>query len=358
MATIGILTGGGDCAGLNAVIAGIVKAGLPLGHTFIGFDKGWEGVLDPVMYRPLTAESVRGISHIGGTILHTTNKGRFGAKVGAGGVARIPDEILDMAARNLQSLGVTALIVLGGDGTLTGALQLSERAGIQLVGVPKTIDNDLMSTDQTFGFSTAVQVAVEAMDKIHTTATSHQRTILVECMGRHAGWIALFAGLAGNANAILLPEFPFALEDLVAHLKHRQDDGLPSIVCVAEGITVPGISRSGENLGASEHSLAGVAHQLQHAIEQYAPETFELRTVVLGHTQRGGSPNAEDRILAKRYGVAALEAVHAGESGVMVSLRDSNLTLVKIADAVSGLKLVTATTPELQTSKQMGIFIN
>ena len=210
---IGILTAGGDCAGLNTAIASIVNSGLPLGYSFLGFEKGWEGLLDPIMCRELDANMVRGINHLGGTILRTTNQGRFAGKVGGkGGYNLIPAEILKMACDNLVQLGVEGLIAIGGDGTLSAAAQLADY-GVPIVGVPKSVDNDLSGTDATFGFSTAVSVAVDAMDKIHTTASSHERIFLVECMGRHAGWIALYAGLAGNANAILLPEFTLDIDD-------------------------------------------------------------------------------------------------------------------------------------------------
>ena len=186
---IGILTSGGDCAGLNTAIASIVNSGLPLGYSFLGFEKGWEGLLDPIMCRELDANTVRGINHLGGTILRTTNQGRFAGKIGGkGGRNNIPASILKMARDNLVRLGVEGLIVIGGDGTLSAATQLAE-SGVPIVGVPKSVDNDLSGTDTTFGLSTAVSVAVDAMDKIHTTASSHERIFLVECMGRHAGWI-------------------------------------------------------------------------------------------------------------------------------------------------------------------------
>jgi ATP-dependent phosphofructokinase / diphosphate-dependent phosphofructokinase len=354
---IGILNGGGDCSGLNAVIASIVKAGIPMGYEFIGFERGWEGVLDPMEYRVLDRAAVRGISHLGGTILRTSNKGRFAAKVGSGDKALINPDILDMAERNLKLLGVSGLIVIGGDGTLSGALQMAER-GIKLVGVPKTIDNDLSSTDQTFGFSTAVQVAVDALDKIHTTAASHDRTIIVECMGRNAGWITLFAGLAGNANAILLPEFEFKIEDLVAHLRSRSKDHRSSIIAVAEGARIGGKVVAKDQGAASEVLFGGISSSLARAVEEIAPGEFEMRTVVLGHTQRGGSPNPEDRILSKRYGVAAIEAYRDGKFNHMVSLRDGQIITSPIAEAVDDTRNVTEETPAYKTAKSLGIFIH
>ena len=356
MKRVGILTSGGDCSGLNAVIASIVKTGLPKGYEFIGFEQGWEGVLSPMRYRTLEAKDVRGIAFLGGTILKTTNRGRFGAKVGEGGVRRIPADVLQMAKENLESIGIDALIVIGGDGSLSGALQLAE-LGVNIVGVPKTIDNDLCATDRTFGFSTAVQVVVEAMDRIHTTASSHNRVLFVETMGRHAGWIAVRAGLAGGADAILLPEFPFHLDDLVSFLRYRQESFGSSIVLVAEGAKIDGtlISQTGS---ASEVMLGGVSNQLLHEIEALSPGEFEMRGTVLGHTQRGGTPNPADRILAKAYGVEAMKAVERGEFNVMVAYNSLHMTTVPIADACGQLKVVSEDAMELQTARDLGVFID
>ncbi len=359
MKKIGIITGGGDCAGLNAVISAIVKTGVPLGYEFYGFLRGWEGLLDPISCVKLDIQAVKGISHLGGTILRTTNRGRFAAKVGAGDAQQIDPDILAMAKRNTEAMGLDGLIVIGGDGTLSGALQLAE-VGINVIGVPKTIDNDLGSTDKTFGFSTAVQVAVDALDKVHTTATSHDRTFFVECMGRNAGWISLFAGFAGAANAILLPEFDVDLDGLIAHLRHRRDEHrTSSVVVVAEGIKLPGQganhksgARSAETVfgGASEHLMA--------AIETLAPDEFEMRNVVLGHTQRGGSPASQDRILAKRYGVEAMFAYDRGEFNHMIAIRAGKMITVPIAKAVKQLKLVTTDNYEYKAARAIGIYIN
>ncbi len=358
MKKLGILTGGGDCAGLNAVIASIVKTGVPLGYEFVGFEKGWEGLLDPMMYRTLDLDSVRGISHLGGTILRTSNKGRFAAKVGSGEANRIDAEILKQAKANLDSIGVEGLIVIGGDGTLSGALQLAE-LGVGLVGVPKTIDNDLGSTDKTFGFSTAVQIAADALDKIHTTAASHDRVFLVECMGRHAGWISLFAGFAGNANAILLPEFEFNLDEFLNFLRQRRENGrFSAVVVVAEGLRMDGKIFSTSNHKSSEVVFGGASENLMRIIAEKAPDEFELRHVVLGHTQRGGSPNSPDRILSKRYGVAAMHAYHAGERDVMIASLNNQMVMVPIADATDQLKLVTHETYEYQAAKALGIYLN
>jgi 6-phosphofructokinase len=358
MKKIGILNSGGDCAGLNAVISSIVKTGVPLGYEFIGFERGWEGLLDPVAYIDLTLDQIRGISHLGGTILRTSNKGRFAGKVGSGDVNKIDPDILAMAKRNADKLGLDGLIVIGGDGTLSAAVQLADY-GLKLVGVPKTIDNDLGATDATFGFSTAVHVAVDALDKIHTTATSHDRVFFVECMGRHAGWISLYAGLAASANAILLPEFDVDLTDFVAFLHHRNASKHSAIIVVSEGIKIAGkgiVTKAGS--ATSEVTLGGASEQLMRMIEEATPNEFEMRHVVLGHTQRGGTPTAGDRILAKRYGVEAMLAYDRGETNVMVAVRDNNMTTTPITEAVDSLKLVTHDTVEYATAKRLGIYLN
>lgn len=354
---IGILNGGGDVQPLNAVIASIVKSGVKRGYEFVGFEKGWEGVLSPMLYRTLDQKAVRGISHVGGTILGTVNKGRFAAKKGEGEVNRIPDEILNEAKANLEKVGVEALIVIGGDGTLTGALQLAEK-GVNIVGVPKTIDNDLKSTDKTFGFSTAVDIATEALDRIHTTATSHDRVIFVEVMGRHAGWIALYSGLAGGADMILLPEVPFDYGKIIEYLRKRKEIGYrASVVVVAEAAKAKeGTLTIRENADMAEVKLGGISNTIIHNIERMAPGEFELRSTILGHVQRGGTPNSEDRILAKQYGVAAVDAIEKGEFGKMVSLKGDQIVFVPIADAVEQLKLVTLDSLPLQTAKKIGVF--
>lgn len=355
---IGILTGGGDCAGLNAVIASIVKTGAPKGHKFIGFKKGLEGLLDPVSYQELHLDNVRGISHLGGTILKTSNYGRFTAKIGDGKTRKIPDEILQDAKNNLSKLGIDCLIVIGGDGTLRIALQLAN-IGVNIVGVPKTIDNDLSSTDKTFGFSSAVEVAVGSLDKIHTTATSHDRMLFVEVMGRHSGWIALNSGLAASANAILLPEFKVDIPELVDFLRERKERRGSAIVVVAEGIELESSkleqTRSSQ---LSENRLQGISTVLIDQIEQSFPGEFDMRNVILGHTQRGGSPDAEDRILAKRYGVAALEACEAGNYGKMVRLQNGQISTVSIAEATNTMNRVSKSTPAYVTAKKLGIYLN
>lgn len=355
---IGVLTAGGDCAGLNAVIAGAVKYGTSLGYEFVGFNKGFEGVLSPMDFVPLTAESVKGITHLGGSILGSTNKGRFGAKKGENESNAIPQEILTMAKENLKSIGVEYLIVIGGDGSLSGAMQLSQH-GVKVVGVPKTIDNDLAATDQTFGFSTAQSVAVEAMDRVHTTATSHERVIYVEVMGRNTGWIALKAGLAGGADAILIPEFPFTLEALVEFLRARKARGKKSaIVVVAEGAKLGGQLVSDGIVAGGEVHYGGIAQTIMTAVDRAAPGEFEGRATILGHMQRGGTPNARDRILASSYGVGAVDAIFQGLDQVMVSLQGSHIVPVPLTEAVSRLKVVNRDTLEYQTALKLGIFLH
>ncbi|HXH27180.1 MAG TPA: ATP-dependent 6-phosphofructokinase [Candidatus Acidoferrum sp.] len=359
MKKIGIINSGGDCPGINAVISSIVKTGTPMGYECIGFERGWEGLLDPLAYIALTPERVRGISHLGGTILHTVNKGRFAGKIGSGDMSKIDPEVLAMAKRNADSLGLDGLIVIGGDGTLSAAVQLADY-GLRIVGVPKTIDNDLSATDKTFGFSTAVQVAVDAFDKIHTTATSQDRTFFIECMGRHSGMITLFAGFAAGADAILLPEFPIHLDEFIDYLRNRQRGGRGSaIVAVSEGVKLPNQGLTSKSSGSSsEVVLGGASEKLMHLIEEAAPGEFEMRNVVLGHTQRGGDPMSQDRILAKRYGIEAMLAYDRGETNVMVAVTNHQMKTVPIADAVGSLKLVTHDTLEYKDAKRIGIYVN
>jgi 6-phosphofructokinase 1 len=353
---IGIINSGGDCAGLNAVIAAAVKAGTPMGYTFLGFERGWEGLLSPIHFRTLDMRAVSGISYLGGTILGTVNRGRFGAKVGAGDAKRIPTEILYEAKANMDTLDCEGLIVIGGDGTLSAAQQLAE-IGVKLIGVPKTIDNDLGATSRTFGFSTAAQVVVDALDRIHTTASSHNRVILVETMGRNTGWIALRAGLAGGADAILLPEFAFKVEDFIEYVRNRYHTAGSSVVAVAEGARIQDrtISKASD---AGEFRLGGVVYQLMDEMEKRAPGEFEMRAVVLGHVQRGGTPNSADRALSKAYGVEAVNAYHRGEYGRMVAYNDQHMVTVPLTDAVGSLKRVTADSMEYTTARQLGIFIH
>jgi ATP-dependent phosphofructokinase / diphosphate-dependent phosphofructokinase len=328
---IGVLTGGGDCPGLNAVIRGVVRRGSDAhGFELLGFRYGWAGVLAGDA-RELTTEATKGILPRGGTILGTSRTNPYKADDGE---QRVKD--------SLERLSVDALIPIGGEDTLGVARRLSA-AGVPVIGVPKTIDNDLAGTDYTFGFQTAVQIATEAIDRLHTTAESHNRVLVCEVMGRHAGWIAVHAGIAGGADAILVPERPFDLEEVCSHLRRRHERGRTfSIVVVSEG-AVPkegGAAFSGhESTDAFGHArLGGIGLALEREIE--ARTGFETRTTILGHTQRGGTPTAYDRVLATRFGVKAADAIAAGESGKMVALRSTQIELVDIDEALAEPKLV------------------
>lgn len=354
--TIGIVNSGGDCAGINTVIASAVVAGCRMGYEFVGFELGWEGLIDR-KYRPLNIEVAGQIQNLGGTVLHTTNRGRFAAKVGQNQTNQIDPSILDACQQSIEDLGIDGLLVIGGDGTLSGALQLAER-GVNIVGIPKSIDNDLYATDHTFGFASAVQVAVDAIDRIQTTAFSHNRIFLVECMGRNAGWLSLYAGLAAGADAILLPEFPTSLDDIVEFLRYRRDRHRNStIIVVSEAFEIEGKAVTQGASLTNEVIFAGISNELIRRLEDMAPHEFEMRNVVLGHTQRGGSPCAEDRILSKRFGTHAMEAYHQGHFGHMVALQDAHIRPVPIKDAVNQLKLVTKQNNIYEAARRTGIFL-
>ncbi len=326
---IGVLTGGGDCPGLNAVIRAVVRKGVEVyEHEFVGFRDGWRGPLEGVTME-LGVPQVRGILPRGGTILGSSRTNPI--KVD-GGVERIE--------ANLRELGIDALIAIGGEDTLGVATQLAEH-GINVVGVPKTIDNDLGATDYTFGFDTAVQIAVDAIDRLHTTAESHHRALIVEVMGRHAGWIALHSGLAGGANVILIPERPFDIDLVCEYVTARFKRHYAPIIVVAEGAEPAEgtLALQAGELDAFGHvRLGGIGAVLEREIE--ARTGFESRQTVLGHVQRGGTPTAYDRILATRFGLHAIDAVHEGDSGVMVALRGTDIVRVPLADATRELKTV------------------
>ena len=331
MARIGILTGGGDCPGLNAVIRAIVRKGVQTHeHEFFGFTYGWAGVLAGEG-RPLDIASTRGILPRGGTILGTSRTNPFTADgPGAEGVRS-----------GMEQAGVEMLIPIGGEDTLGVAARLAE-AGVPVIGVPKTIDNDLAGTDFTFGFQTAVQIATDAIDRLHTTAESHNRVIVVEVMGRHAGWIAAYSGMAGGADAILVPERPFDIDDVCEHLRRRHVQGSRfSIVVVSEGAhpTDEGlIAATGERDAFGHERLGGVAVMLEGEIEKRTG--YETRITILGHVQRGGTPNAYDRVLGTRFGVAAIDAIARGESGRMVALRGTEIVTIPLAEALAEPKLL------------------
>jgi len=326
---IGVLTGGGDCPGLNAVIRAVVRKGVQQhGHEFVGFRDGWKGPLEGLTM-PLDVAAVRGILPRGGTILGSSRTNPV--KID-GGVEKIEE--------NLASLGVDALIAIGGEDTLGVATRLHEH-GVRVVGVPKTIDNDLNATDYTFGFDTAVNIATEAIDRLHTTAESHHRALIVEVMGRHAGWIALHSGLAGGANVILIPEQPFDLDQVCEWVENRFRSHYAPVIVVAEGALPEDgdLMTRDAPLDAFGHvRLAGIGEWLAQQIE--ARTGKEARTTVLGHVQRGGTPTAFDRWLATRFGLHAIDAVHEGEWGVMVALRGVDIVTVPLAAATSELKTV------------------
>ncbi len=326
---IGVLTGGGDCPGLNAVIRGVVRKGSEVhGHEFVGFRDGWRGPLEGLTM-PLDVSATRGILPRGGTILGSSRTNPL--KVD-GGVEKV--------RANLAAVGVDALVAIGGEDTLGVATELAA-AGLTVVGVPKTIDNDLGATDYTFGFDTAVTIATEAIDRLHTTAESHHRALVVEVMGRHAGWIALHSGLAGGANVILIPERPFDVEQVCRYVEMRFEKEYAPIIVVAEGaVPVEGqMATQQGDLDAFGHvRLGGIGQWLEREIEQRTGK--EARATVLGHVQRGGSPTAYDRVLATRFGLHAADAVHEGDSGVMVALQGTDIVRVPLEEATRELKTV------------------
>ncbi|MCQ4198909.1 6-phosphofructokinase [Streptomyces sp. NPDC005395] len=327
---VGVLTGGGDCPGLNAVIRAVVRKGVQeYGYDFTGFRDGWRGPLEGDTV-PLDIPAVRGILPRGGTVLGSSRTNPLQQR---DGIRRIKD--------NLAALGVEALITIGGEDTLGVATRLADEYGVPCVGVPKTIDNDLSATDYTFGFDTAVGIATEAIDRLHTTAESHMRVLVVEVMGRHAGWIALHSGLAGGANVILIPEQRFDVEQVCAWVTSRFRASYAPIVVVAEGA----MPRDGdmvlkdESLDSYGHvRLSGVGEWLAKQIEKRTGN--EARTTVLGHVQRGGTPSAFDRWLATRFGLHAVDCVHDGDFGKMVALRGTDIVRVPIAEATARLKTV------------------
>jgi ATP-dependent phosphofructokinase / diphosphate-dependent phosphofructokinase len=330
---IGVLTGGGDCPGLNAVIRAVVRKGVQVyGDDFVGFRDGWRGPLEGDTMA-LDVAAVRGILPRGGTILGSSRTNPYSAENGE-------RRVLDTVSR----LGVEALVVIGGEDTLSVATRLSA-TGLPVVGVPKTIDNDLGATDYTFGFDTAVTVATEAIDRLHTTAESHHRVLIVEVMGRHAGWIAWHSGVAGGANVILIPERPFHIDNVCAFIEHRFASHYAPIVVVAEGAlpvegTLP--PRSGEVDAFGHVRLSGIGTMLESEIARRTGK--EARATVLGHVQRGGSPTAFDRVLATRFGLHAVDALHDGHLGQMVALHGTSIDLVPLSEATAQLKLVS---PEL-----------
>jgi ATP-dependent phosphofructokinase / diphosphate-dependent phosphofructokinase len=350
---VGVLTSGGDCPGLNAVLRGLVLAAEKLGWDVLGFRDGFEGLLPPGHYLVLDRARTSGIMPLGGTIIGTTNRGHFVAKVGRGNRAVVAAEVIEEARGVLNRLEVQALIIVGGDGSMNTALQLQE-AGINCIGVPKTIDNDLEATAMTFGFDSAVAAVADALDRLHTTATSHKRVMVLEVMGRHAGWIALHGGIAGGADAILIPEIPFSYDKLADFIQRREAAGsLSSLVVAAEGATPRDGQQVLHRTEAGEYRFGGIGEVV--ARELAARTGKETRCCVLGHLQRGGPPTTLDRILGTRFGVKAVQLVNEGHFGSMVSYQNYQVQHVPIAEAVNRLRLVQPTSQMVETARDTEI---
>jgi 6-phosphofructokinase 1 len=324
------------------------------GFRVVGIEDGFEGLLDETITRELKAADVRGLLPRGGTILGTRNRGRF-VERGPNGESRKPETIYRQALSNLERLGIDALVVLGGEGTLAIAAEF-DRLGFPLVGVPKTIDNDLACTELTFGFVTALDIATEALDRLHTTAESHDRVMILEVMGRHTGWIALHSGIAGGADVILIPEIPFSMESVAAKVRERDAcDSQFSIIVAAEGATEAGGDVIYQEQGDASRSprLGGVGNYCRKSLEELTGK--ETRCVVLGHLQRGGTPNAFDRMLATNFGACAVRALAEGKRGVMVALQAADIITVPLAEAVVNLKTVPPDSQLIHTARATGI---
>jgi len=357
--TIGILTGGGDCPGLNAVIRGVVKSAIIRhGWQVIGIEDGFDGLLDLNKCRALTMESVRGILPRGGTILGTTNRGNpFDYPVEKDGKT-LQLDYSDRVVEKIRTLGIDALIAVGGEGSLKIALELAKK-GVPIVGVPKTIDNDLRETDFTFGYNTALETATDALDKLHTTAESHHRVMILEVMGRYAGWIALESGIAGGADVILIPEIPFDFQRICTSIKKRSARGSRfSIVVAAEGAFPAGgdrvVAKSADERYTIER-LGGIGQYVAKQIEQCLE--MDVRVTVLGHLQRGGSPTTFDRALGSRFGTKAVQMIADGEFNRMACLKGRTITSVSIEEATCDLKLVNPDGEIVRTAEDLGIMM-
>ncbi len=354
---IALLTGGGDCPGLNAVIRAVTRTAiLQYGYEVIGYKFGYRGLYNND-FIPLTLDTVSGILHRGGTILYSSNKDNlFDYTVEENG-KMVKKDVSDVAVENLKKEGVDVLVVIGGDGTLTSARDFA-RKGVKVIGVPKTIDNDLAATDVTFGFNTAIEIATEALDRLHTTAESHHRIMLCEVMGRNAGWIALEAGIAGSADVILLPEIPYDINKIVDKIRDRESHGkLFSIIVVAEGAK----SKDGEVVISKivEDSpdpirLGGIANKIAYDLEKLIKD-HEIRSTVLGHIQRGGNTSTFDRILSTRYGVAAAELINEGKFGNMVCLKGDNISYENLENVIGNNKNVDPDGELVTVARKIGI---
>ncbi len=354
---IGILNSGGDCPGLNAVIHGVVGAATEMGWEVLGFRDGFEGLLpNGPGYVKLDPERTVGILKLGGTILGTTNKGNFAVKIGVDNVAQVAADIMEQAKATIKYLGIEALIVVGGDGSLTTGLQLCQE-GVPVVGVPKTIDNDLQATAMTFGFDSAVAAVVDALDRLHTTADSHQRVMVVEVMGRHAGWIALYGGIGGGADIVLLPEINFSMDNVANHVQRLYEAGHRSVlIVVAEGAEIEGgglMTREQMDAEKRQVKLGGIGEYVAKSVEKMTGH--ETRDVRLGHLQRGGSPTPLDRILGTRFGVKAVHLIKDQKFGRMVSYQSYHVGDVPIEEAVNKLRLVQPDSEVVQAARAVGI---
>jgi 6-phosphofructokinase 1 len=351
---IGILTAGGDCPGLNAVIRGVVKSANTHGYEVVGFLKGYEGLVDPVSYIPLTHKNTTGILSQGGTILGSTNKGRFAATIGVNDRLELDAELVAGVKTTVEQLDLEGLICVGGDGSLAVAQQFHEN-GIPVVGVPKTIDNDLSSTSFTFGFFSAVFCATDALDRLHTTAASHERVMVLELMGRHAGWIALYAGIAGGGDVILIPEIPWTFENVCQAIINREQRGKKfTLVVVAEGAELPGGELVTQERRADQKQvrLGGVGNVIGSEIQKRLGK--ETRTVVLGHLQRGGNPTTFDRVLATQFGAHAVRLIVERKFGHMVTYQPPDMLDVPIIDAIK-LATVCPSCSAVQAARALGV---
>lgn len=352
---IGILTGGGDCPGINAVIRAVVKSASKRGWETFGILDGFEGLLDPMRCRRMDYGELDGLLHVGGTVLGTTNRGRFAVKTGMGDVKQLPREVLAKTKENVEKLGLRALICVGGDGTLTIAHQLSE-FGVRIVGVPKTIDNDLEATVMTFGFDSAVDTATDALDRLRTTAQSHNRVMVLEVMGRYAGWIAAYAGIAGGGDIILIPEIPFKYESVCEKICQREHQGKHfTLVVVAEGAREKGRDFvTAEKKGVDrETKLGGIGEIVAGEIQKRTDK--EARVCVLGHLQRGGGPTTFDRVLCTRFGARAVQLVAEEKYGHMVAFHPPDILPVKISEAIGRIRTVPVDGDIVMTGRALGI---
>ena len=352
---IGVLTGGGDCPGLNAVIRAVAKAATMRGWETIGILGGYEGLLEPRQTLPLDYHALSGLLVRGGTILGTANRGKFSSKTGHGDSRQLPKELLDGVKTGMEALGIFALVSIGGDGSLTIAQQMHEH-GVPVVGVPKTIDNDLAGTMMTFGFDSAVACATDALDRLHTTAESHNRVMVLEVMGRYAGWIALYAGVAGGADVVLIPEVPFYYDRVCAKIRERESQGKKfTLVVAAEGAREQGgeFTTSAGQEANREARLGGIGAVVAAELEKRTGK--ESRNCVLGHLQRGGSPTTFDRALCSMFGATAVELIAAGDFGKMVAFTGPGVGAVPLSEAVGRLKTVPADGSLTRTARALGI---